>query len=105
MANSYHSGNGTGQDRPKAMGSYFIYCVHPERGGMSFIIEQDEKSGWYSERLPPFIKPELVRWIGTQIEERVYSGLSSLTYTTLYLHFSESMKQDAVNKLPSLKSP
>lgn len=54
----------------KAMGSYFIYCVHPERGGMSFIIEQDEKEEWYSDRLPPFIDAELVAWIGEQIEEK-----------------------------------
>ena len=31
-------------------------------------------------------------------------GHSSLAYTSLYLHISESMKQDAVNNLPSLTS-
>lgn len=53
----------------KALGSYFIYCVHPERGGMSFIIEQDEKDKWICDRLPPFIEPELVSWIGATIED------------------------------------
>ena len=42
---------------------YFIYCIHLERGGMSFIIEQDEKEEWYSDRLPPFIDADLVAWI------------------------------------------
>ena len=31
-------------------------------------------------------------------------GHTSMAYTTLYLHISDSMKQDAVNKLPSLKT-
>jgi hypothetical protein len=55
----------------KALGSYYyIYCVHPERGSMTFIIEQDEQDEWISERLPPFIDPVLVTWIGDQIEEQ-----------------------------------
>jgi len=27
----------------KSLDSYFIYCVHPERGSMTFIIEQDDE--------------------------------------------------------------
>jgi len=47
----------------KALGSYFIYCVHPERGSMTFIIEQDDELSWYSEQLPQFVilHPELLR--------------------------------------------
>lgn len=53
----------------KALGSYFIYCVHPERGSIKFIIEQDEKLNWFCNRLPPFIDPFTVAWIGKTIEE------------------------------------
>lgn len=42
----------------KAVGSYFVYCVHPERGGMTFIIEQDEKLNWFCDRLLPSMEPE-----------------------------------------------
>jgi len=44
----------------KALGNYFIYCVHPERGSITLIIEQDEKDNWICDRLPPFIDAELV---------------------------------------------
>ncbi len=54
----------------KALGSYFIYCVHPERGSMTFIIAQDEKDGRMCERLPSFIEPGLIAWIGKKIEKR-----------------------------------
>jgi hypothetical protein len=50
-------------------GRYFIYCVHPERGSGSFILEQDMNTIWVSERHPPFIEPGLIPWIGQQIEE------------------------------------
>ncbi len=53
----------------KALGSYFIYCVHPERGSITFIIEQDEKDNWICDKLPPFIDPVMVAWIGKTIEE------------------------------------
>lgn len=53
----------------KPVGTYFIYCVHPERGSITFIIEQDEKLNWFCERLPPFIHPFLVACIGKTIEE------------------------------------
>ena len=53
----------------KPMGSYFIYCVHPERGSITFIIEQDEKLKWVCAHRPPFIDPFLVLWIGKTIEE------------------------------------
>lgn len=53
----------------KALGSYFIYSVHPEKGSITFIIEQDEQMEWYCERLPPFITIDFVKWIGATIEE------------------------------------
>ena len=48
-------------------GRYFIYCIHPERGSCTFILEQDEHGTWFSERLPPFIDENLVAWLGRQI--------------------------------------
>lgn len=54
----------------KPTGRYFIYCVHPERGSGSFILEQDMNTIWVSERHPPFIEPGLIPWIGQQIEAR-----------------------------------
>ncbi len=53
----------------KPLGSYFIYLVHPERGSVTFIIEQDEKDNWICSRLPPFIDPIMVTWIGKTITE------------------------------------
>lgn len=53
----------------KPLDSYFIYCVHPERGSITFIIEQDEKLNWICEHRPPFIDPVLILWIGKTIEE------------------------------------
>ncbi len=53
----------------KVLGSYFIYCVHPERGSITFIVEQDEEMNWHCEHMPPFIDPVMVMWIGKTIEE------------------------------------
>ena len=53
----------------KALGSYFVYCVHPERGSITFIIEQHDKTNWYCEHMPPFIDSVLIAWIGATIEK------------------------------------
>ncbi|MEO6001481.1 MAG: hypothetical protein ABIN89_31805 [Chitinophagaceae bacterium] len=55
----------------KPTGRYFIYCVHPERGSCSFILARNENNVWFSERHPAFIDPELITWIGGQIEQHV----------------------------------
>ena len=48
-------------------GRYFIYCIHPERGSCSFILEQDEHGTWFSGDLPSFIDGNLVAGLGRQI--------------------------------------
>lgn len=49
-------------------GQYFIYCNHPKRGSCTFIVEQHEDNTWYSNVYPNFLEPELISWIGKQIE-------------------------------------
>ena len=54
----------------KPTGGYGVYCVHPQYGSCYFSISQDEECSWLCEHRPPFIKKELVAWIGEQIEAK-----------------------------------
>ena len=50
-------------------GLYFVYCMHPVYGSCTFVIDQNDKGVWDSERHPPFIMKSFIQEIGLQIEK------------------------------------
>lgn len=52
----------------KPSGRYFVYCIHPMAGSMTFIVEQDEECKWICQGKPQYISDLFVEWVGKQIE-------------------------------------
>ena len=44
--------------------------MHPQYGSCYFAITQDEECRWICEAWLPWLKMELVEWIGQQLEEQ-----------------------------------